>query len=121
MSLFRFYNTMYTLFATSIILIYIPQESGENELAYLYKLVEMAIEILEIMDESVVAMQAAKMIRGALARARSIVRGDATPMEFDKTAPWNNCAGLFDFIDGDFTFDMPFPPGDPPAMYAPIN
>ncbi|CAH0033315.1 unnamed protein product [Clonostachys rhizophaga] len=125
-----FYNTMYILFATSIVLIYIPRESGKHELEYLYKLVEMAIEILEIMDESVVAMEAAKMIQGALTRTRCMIPlaprdtapGDTAPadtaaMEFQKTASWNTYAGLFDLTEGDLSGDLPFPLGDPSAMY----
>ncbi|KAF4460529.1 hypothetical protein FALBO_12685, partial [Fusarium albosuccineum] len=114
-----FYNTMYTLFATSIILIYIPQESRQDELAYLYKLVEMAIEILEIMDESVVATQAAKMFQETLMRARTVVSGtreEVRAMELDKMISWPTQGVLFDFNEDDFSAGLPFPLGDPPAI-----
>ncbi|KAM6529314.1 hypothetical protein FALCPG4_007453 [Fusarium falciforme] len=111
-----FYNTMYTLFATSIILIYIPQESGKDELAYLFKLVEMALEILEVMDESVVAMEAAKVIRRALARARSTTPTGppgAMAVEIDQSVPWLNQEGLFDSLEDDLAIDLAFPLRDP--------
>ncbi|KAI8676283.1 C6 transcription factor [Fusarium sp. Ph1] len=111
-----FYNTMYTLFATSIILIYIPQESNADELAYLYKLVEMAIEILEMMDESVVAMEAARVIQGALARTRTTLPKlprDAMADEFEKNSLWINQAALCDLMGNDLGLDMTFPPGEP--------
>ncbi|KAH8891226.1 hypothetical protein GQ53DRAFT_648828 [Thozetella sp. PMI_491] len=119
-----FYNTTYTLFAASIILIYISRESSEAELTYLYKLVEMAVEILEIMDESVVASKAAKMIQGALERARTRSPGGSGQIgsgEFDMMGPWNGYAGLFDFIDGDMGIGLPFPLGDPTAALHPAE
>lgn len=41
----------------------------EDELSSLYELVDMAIEILESMDESVVALKAAKLLRRAKEKA----------------------------------------------------
>ncbi|AEO63828.1 uncharacterized protein THITE_2010769, partial [Thermothielavioides terrestris NRRL 8126] len=58
-----FYNTTYTVFAASIILVYVTQEASEGETAPLLKLVGMAVEILETMDECVVAAKAAQMLR----------------------------------------------------------
>ncbi|KAJ3544096.1 hypothetical protein NM208_g3236 [Fusarium decemcellulare] len=94
--------------------------SHMDELAYLYKLVEMAIEILEIMDESVVATQAAKMFQETLMRARTVVSGtreEARAMELDKMMSWPTQGVLFDFNEDDFSAGLPFPLGDPPAMY----
>ncbi|KAJ6006715.1 hypothetical protein N7451_004659 [Penicillium sp. IBT 35674x] len=66
----RYYNTTYIIFAASITLVYIFQKAGESELDALLKLVEMAVEILEIMEESVVTTKAAMLIRRALNRAQ---------------------------------------------------
>lgn len=66
----RFYNTTYTIFAASIILVYISQEASEVEIQPLLKLVTMAIEVLETMaDDCVVAGQSAKFLQKALERA----------------------------------------------------
>ncbi|CAG9937423.1 unnamed protein product [Clonostachys rosea f. rosea IK726] len=64
-----FYNTTYTVFAASIILVYMTQEAVESEMQPLLRLVDMAIEILMIMDECVVALQAAKLLQGAREKA----------------------------------------------------
>ncbi|OGE47467.1 hypothetical protein PENARI_c043G10213 [Penicillium arizonense] len=65
-----FYNTTYTIFAASIILVYIFQAPPESEYDALFGQVETAIEILETMEESVVAAKAAKLIQTALISAR---------------------------------------------------
>ncbi|KAE8326305.1 fungal-specific transcription factor domain-containing protein [Aspergillus sergii] len=65
-----FYNTTYTIFAASIILVYIFQAPPESEYDALSRQVETAIEILETMEESVVAAKAAKLIQTALISAR---------------------------------------------------
>jgi hypothetical protein len=45
------------------------QEAVESEMQPLLRLVDMAIEILMIMDECVVALQAAKLLQGAREKA----------------------------------------------------
>jgi hypothetical protein len=50
--------------------VYIFQAVEESKCDALFKQVEMAIEILEIMEESIVAVKAAKVIQTALAKAR---------------------------------------------------
>jgi hypothetical protein len=79
----RFYNTTYTVFAASILLVYITQEADKPELAPLLRLVGMAIEILETMDECVVAAKAAQMLHRASERAErkfsTAVAAHATP------------------------------------------
>lgn len=66
----RFYNTTYTIFAASIILVYINQEASEVEIQPLLKLVTMAIEVLETMaDECVVAGKSAKLLQKAMEKA----------------------------------------------------
>ncbi|KAK8024710.1 polyketide synthase [Apiospora arundinis] len=65
-----FYNTTYTVFAASVILLYIIQEAPSDEDARsLFQLVGMAVEILEIMDECLVALEAAKLLRRAIEKA----------------------------------------------------
>jgi hypothetical protein len=65
----RFYNTTYTLFAASVILVYIMQDTSAISRELLLRHIEMSIEILESMDECIVAKKAAKMIQRALNRA----------------------------------------------------
>lgn len=66
----RFYNTTYTIFAASVILVYINQEASEVEMQPLLRLVSMAIEVLETMsDDCVVAGRSAKLLAKALERA----------------------------------------------------
>lgn len=66
----RFYNTTYTIFATSIILVYINQEASEAEIEPLLRLVHMAIEVLETMaDECVVAGKSAKLLQKAMEKS----------------------------------------------------
>lgn len=60
-----FYNTTYTIFAASIILVYITREASEAMFQSLHRLVGMSIDILELMNESVVAQEAAKVLRRA--------------------------------------------------------
>jgi hypothetical protein len=85
MSLLRFYNTTYTVFAASIILVYVTQEASEGETAPLLKLVGMAVEILETMDECVVAAKAAQMLRRAAERAER--KSSATAAAAQAAAP----------------------------------
>lgn len=67
MYIYRFYNTTYTIFAASVILVYINQEASEVEIQPLLKLVSMAIEVLETMaDECVVAGKSAKLLQKAM-------------------------------------------------------
>lgn len=69
----RFYNTTYTIFAASIILVYINQEASEVEVQPLLRLVSMSIEVLETMaDECHVAGRSAKLLQRALERATAI-------------------------------------------------
>lgn len=64
-----FYNTTYTVFASSMILLYMAQSTNNScELRPLSRYVEMAVEILEVMDESVIAVKSAGMIKRALER-----------------------------------------------------
>lgn len=69
----RFYNTTYVSFAASILLVYVaksmPALTG-TQVGDLLQVIGQAIEVLETMDESVVALKSAKLLRRAMERAR---------------------------------------------------
>lgn len=74
----RFYNATYTIFAASVILLYITQGSvNREEVQSLFEMVNMAVEILETMDECVVALEAARLLRSAREKAESRLSSDA--------------------------------------------
>ncbi len=107
----RFYNTTYTVFAASIILVYITQEAAEIEIPPLLKLVGMAIEILETMDECVVAAKAAQMLRRASENAENkcspAAADSAVPVAHgDPAVPWNQYWGPLNFVGGDMELDF---------------
>lgn len=100
------------------------------ETAALLKLVGMAIEILETMDESVVAAKAAQMLRRASENAEkkcspaavaaaAATANNSTPAAvmhhgFDMMPPWNQYWGPLNFVGGemmDLDFGV-FPLGD---------
>jgi hypothetical protein len=67
----RFYNTTYIVFAASIILVYILQQSTDRSAAAIrpwLRLVYMSVEVLETMDECVVAINAASILTNVLRR-----------------------------------------------------
>ncbi|KAJ5814626.1 C6 transcription factor [Penicillium riverlandense] len=106
-----FYNTTYIIFAASMILVYIFQAAEETELNALFRLVEMAIEILEIMEESVVAAKAAKLIQRALSRAQqttSKLDNVEEAIEDSNFSPFNPTWSQFSLTDGDPDFSLPF-------------
>ena len=125
----RFYNATYTVFAASVVLLYITQGIAVNdELPPLFELVDMAVEILESMEESVVALKAAKLLRRAKDKAVSRREpGDAATLggsifsgslgEHEPNGPiftndetWptqmNHQWGSFGLIDSGMDFDM---------------
>ncbi|TDZ32422.1 Zinc finger protein grt1 [Colletotrichum spinosum] len=112
-----FYNTTYTVFAASMILVYVTQEATEPELQPLLKLVGMAIEILETMDECVVALRSAKLLHKAIEKADkkfsastpSAVHIPAMPPA-DAMLQLNHYWGPLNILDNemDFGFAMQF-------------
>jgi hypothetical protein len=64
------YNTTYTLYAASIILCYITQAAPSEEKPALFRLVDMTIEVLEAMDENMVAKKANEIIKQTLSHTR---------------------------------------------------
>lgn len=114
-----YYNTTYTLFAVSILLVYIMQEASELEKPSIFGYVEMSIEILETMDDCVVAKKAAKMIQRALQRAKDNVMGEGqneeqqdTVMRDMASATFNSFWGPLNLLDGDIDVAFPFELGD---------
>ncbi|KAJ5802099.1 uncharacterized protein N7503_004549 [Penicillium pulvis] len=106
-----YYNTTYIIFAAAIILVYIFQEAGESELDALLKLVEMSVEILEIMEESVVTTKAAMLIRRALSRAQrrnSKSDNDSEVSEDGNLFPFKQSWGAISMNDCDLDFGFPF-------------
>ncbi|KAJ3540815.1 hypothetical protein NM208_g4888 [Fusarium decemcellulare] len=102
-----FYNTTYTVFAASIILVYMAQEAVETEIQPLLRLVDMAIEILMIMDECVVALQAAKLLQQAREKAtqkssaNSVIPTNPGASWPDGMVYLNHYWGPLNLLDGD--------------------
>jgi hypothetical protein len=114
------------VFAASVILLHVSQagtNDREESQAFLQS-VDMAVEILEIMDECVVALEAAKLLRRARERAESrLSTGRAldvdesacglppstVPYDEHQTLQLNNYWGTLGLIDGNDTeFDIAF-------------
>lgn len=94
------------MFAASIILVYMTQEAVESEMQPLLRLVDMAIEILMIMDECVVALQAAKLLQGA--REKATQKSSQAVTAANPGASWpegmvylNHYWGPMNLLDGD--------------------
>jgi hypothetical protein len=83
---------------------YLRQEADTAQAPELLRLIEMAIEILTIMDESVVAQQVAKLLRDAKVRFES-GPGDSDTMQAGAPSPGGaasttNHWGSLNFFDG---------------------
>ncbi|EEY15972.1 conserved hypothetical protein [Verticillium alfalfae VaMs.102] len=104
-----FYNTTYTVFAASIILVHITR-SSETDNQYLLERVGMAIEILENMDECVVALEAAKLLRQAKEKAQSSgpFTSSQAAYDFEGTMLLNQYWGPLDLLGGDMDLDFAF-------------
>ncbi|OLN96829.1 putative transcriptional regulatory protein YJL206C-like protein 1 [Colletotrichum chlorophyti] len=112
-----FYNTTYTVFAASMILVYITQEATEAEVSPLLKLVGMATEILETMDECVVALRSAKLLHRAIEKAeKKFSASTPTALQIPAMPPadamlqLNHYWGPLNILDNemDFGFAMQF-------------
>lgn len=64
------YNTTYTLYAASIILSYLTKLAPIHEKTGLLRLIDMSVEVLNTMDENVVAKRAAVLLRQATTQVR---------------------------------------------------
>jgi hypothetical protein len=101
-----FYNTTYTVFAASIVLVYLTREATGGEIPALQQLVGMSIDILELMNESVVAQTAAKMLKKA--KEATEQGPDASAEVIEDSRLLNHYWGRLDLVDGDMDFDMMF-------------
>ncbi|KAH6638674.1 fungal-specific transcription factor domain-containing protein [Truncatella angustata] len=124
-----YYNTTYTVFAASVILVYVMKEATETETEPLLKVVAMAIEILETMDECVVALKAAKLMQKSIDKARRKFSTE-TPPTVAPTVDANEAMihlnhywGPLNLIDGEMDFDFAFQLEDMDgtnSMFAPL-
>lgn len=105
----RFYNTTYILFASSVLLLYIVYEASESEKSSLFGFVEMAVTILEAMEDCVVAKKAAIMVQRASERAKEISRTNDLNLEcrpvdgvaYESSRTFNDWWGPLNLVDGD--------------------
>ncbi|PKS06012.1 hypothetical protein jhhlp_007846 [Lomentospora prolificans] len=92
-----FYNTTYTVFAASILLVYVTQEPPSPATSSTLDFVSMAIEILETMDECVVAVNAARMLQRVLQRVKTrCAEVMSSPMSAPDPAVMAAAAGVGD-------------------------
>lgn len=126
------YNTTYTLYAASIILYYLTKMAADSEKQDLLQLIDMSIEVLDAMDENVVAKKASMLLQQASLREtdRAIPFHSPHPdhdtrlmqlanasVEFNQNLPMNDffsstfgedqidfMAQLFPLDDGSFSF-----------------
>lgn len=103
-----------------MILVYVTQEATEAEVPGLLKYVAMAIEILETMDECIVAVKAAQMLRRAsenadkkFSAAASATAAAAAPSmvapaphESEAMFHWNQYWGPLNFVGGEMELDF---------------
>jgi hypothetical protein len=105
------------------------KEATEAETEPLLRVVTMAIEILETMDECVVALKAAKLMQRAIDKARRKNSSETTPtvaatIEANEAMlHLNHYWGPLNLIDGEMDFDFAFQLEDMDGnnqMFAPI-
>ncbi|RGP75341.1 hypothetical protein FLONG3_5731 [Fusarium longipes] len=116
------YNTTYITIAASVLLLYKSRTKERSPTSTLH-LVETAIEILEVMDESIVARNAAEVIRHFVRELNTVPNRTSDDSMLDATSmanvqqaptpgPWNSLDfGLtgFEFLD--------FPLGEMTAVF----
>jgi hypothetical protein len=87
------------------------QVASDSELPSVSRYVEMAIEILEVMDESVIALKSAAMIKRALERVNKQSHNwvPAAPVpESDLWLPTHHYWGSLNLLDGQLDEGFPF-------------
>ena len=67
---FRWYNTTYVMFAASSLLLYVTRVLTPTQCPSAVRSIEMAVEILEAMDDSIVARKSAEIVKQTLKEAR---------------------------------------------------
>jgi hypothetical protein len=96
----RWYNTTYITIAASVLLLY-KSRTKERSPTSTLALIETAIEILEVMDESIVARNAAEVIRHFVRELNTVPNGTSDDSMLDATSmanvqqaptpgPWNS-------------------------------
>lgn len=105
------------------------KEATEAEMEPLLRVVAMAIEILETMDECVVALKAAKLMQRAMDKARRKFSTETPPAVAttseanDAMLHLNHYWGPLNLIEGDMDFDFAFQLEDmdgPHSMFTPL-
>lgn len=99
-----------------MILVYVTQEATEAEVQPLLQLVSMAIEILETMDECVVALRSAKLLHKAIEKAEKKFSASPAALQIPAMPPadamlqLNHYWGPLNILDNemDFGFAMQF-------------
>jgi len=97
-----------------MILLYMAQAGNNNELEPLSRHIEMAVEILEVMDESVIAVKSAGMIKRALERVKAPPAASAPvapagpEVENDMWLPAHHYWGSVNLLDGQLDESFPF-------------
>ena len=81
----RWYNTTYITIAASVLLLYESQTKQRSTTSTL-ALIETAIEILEVMDESIVARNAAEVIRRFVRELNTVPNGNSDDSMLDTVA-----------------------------------
>jgi len=66
----RWYNTTYVMFAASSLLLYVTRVLTPTQCPLAVRSIEMAVEILEAMDDSIVARKSAEIVKQTLKEAR---------------------------------------------------
>ena len=97
-----------------MILLYMAQAGNSSELSSLSRYVEMAVEILEVMDESIIAVKSAAMIKRALERVRkssSPVPPAGPAAGNELWLPTHHYWGSVNLLDGQLDESFPFDMG----------
>lgn len=101
----RYLNTSYTIFAATVVIFFAARSTNSPEQSHWQELIQHSIEILETMNENVVARKAARIIADSLERLRQPQPSEVLPAEReDATAdfPINDAMEL----QQSFPFDL---------------
>jgi hypothetical protein len=82
LKLLRWYNTTYVMFAVTLLLLVVNSPSALPQRNAILSSVDMAVQILHAMDESIVAKQSAAIVSTHLKRARE----SGTPFGFGRVS-----------------------------------
>jgi hypothetical protein len=99
LTVLRWYNTTYVMFAVSVLLLYVSRVRTPAQSPSVVKSIEMAVEILDAMDESVVAQKSAEIIRHSLKEAIKASVETVSAPTATNTAPLNSQIYSDDYLD----------------------